>query len=461
MKALLLNIIFLTHIAVYAQVSPLLSVSQMQEDVYQLQQAIVKNYAGSYAGLEKAEMIELMADFRAQLHTPMSRQDFFHELSLLIAQSGERHFRIIPLWDLRTHVQPEHGYFPLSFKFVGRHAHILDKQAPLYQIERGSKILKINGQSLSSIITTLFPYIVSDGNIISSKYYDLAKNFAFYYYYYIKPAASFELILESQNGERYQVSIPATQQAPFASKSRVQRNVEASDLTYPKDKPYTFRLLPEHSSAILSLQTLNNAAFKEDENLYHAWLKARFQDIQQNQVNQLILDLRNNPGGRIDYLFELFSYLLPTQHPGAIKSQLTHDGRFDIFQFPSPKPEAFRGKIYVLINGGTFSAASELAGFLKAFTDCTILGIESAGSYQGFAAGTFYSLNLNHAQVLLKIPEHLYEFHLPTQSEAGRGVLPDIYIEQYIGDLLEGRDTQLNYALDFAKRAHQGLLENY
>ncbi|WP_435526032.1 S41 family peptidase [Chryseobacterium indoltheticum] len=56
----------------------------------------------------------------------------------------------------------------------------------------------------------------------------------------------------------------------------------------------------------------------------------------------------------------------------------------------NPKENAFKGKVYLLINGGSFSASSVISSKLKFDKRVTLVGEETGGANDGTVAG-FYS----------------------------------------------------------------------
>ena len=107
---------------------------------------------------------------------------------------------------------------------------------------------------------------------------------------------------------------------------------------------------------------------------------------------------------------------------------------------------AYDGKIYILINGGTFSAASDFAAICKQNKIATFIGQETGGT----AAG-----NNSNGEVMLTLPNSKIRVSLPLfmivnavdGAVHGRGVFPDYDIQQSCKDIINELDRELEFAI--------------
>jgi carboxyl-terminal processing protease len=194
------------------------------------------------------------------------------------------------------------------------------------------------------------------------------------------------------------------------------------------------------------------------------------------ESNRLIVDLRGNTGGGIGGL-RLMSYLTPNKlevgysltrkrkEKGYKREELTRFGRI-----PSRKatlvwlalrygfidksilvvteglgPQRFHGRVIILVNEHSASAAEMLAAFAQENNLATILGAKTPGrllSGSAFKAGFGYIVGLPVAAYLTwqgKLIE-------------GRGVTPSVPIAQPPEQLLAGEDPQMQRALELARQ---------
>jgi carboxyl-terminal processing protease len=114
-------------------------------------------------------------------------------------------------------------------------------------------------------------------------------------------------------------------------------------------------------------------AAKTEEELSAAIVK-----LKQEGMQQLVLDLRGNPGGLLDQAIEVTKKFLPAGQ--KILEVRGREGRFPnrVFEVPSNNvPETF--PIVILINGQTASASEVVAGALQDHDRALIVGESSFG----------------------------------------------------------------------------------
>ncbi len=190
--------------------------------------------------------------------------------------------------------------------------------------------------------------------------------------------------------------------------------------------------------------------------------------------DRLIIDLRGNPGGGAGGL-RLMSYMTPGKIPvgysitqkraakGFKKEKLPRFGKIPsrkIGLFPlllrhafsdrsivmvteGLGPQPFHGRIALLVNQHTASAAETITGFAKENKLATIVGTKTPGQVLG---GTGFKMG--HGFVL-RIP--VVTFHTWSGNTLeGRGVQPDHLAELSRVRLRETRDSQLEEALHIA-----------
>lgn len=215
-----------------------------------------------------------------------------------------------------------------------------------------------------------------------------------------------------------------------------------------------------------------------------------FDSISKVAPGTLILDIRDNPGGSAKEIVKLYEYLADTSFtfykPTQVVSKTSmlraglfqrvpkfaypfmalyypfyaadrffgthkHDGKYyyrNLYGTSERKPRtnAFKGKIYVLINGGCFSAACLLSSELKALPNVTFVGEETGGDFNGTVAGVMPLFRLPHS----RLPWRLGLMHIRPEMETevkGRGVFPDKEIIQTYEDKKNDRDPEMDWVM--------------
>lgn len=144
-----------------------------------------------------------------------------------------------------------------------------------------------------------------------------------------------------------------------------------------------------------------------------------------------VLDLRLNPGGLLDQAVSVSDAFLDR---GEIVSTRGRDPK-DISRFDARAGDLADGKpMIVLINGGSASASEIVAGALQDQRRATVLGTQSFGKG---SVQTIIPLAENGA---LRLTTALY--YTPAgKSIQGKGITPDIKVEQPLPPELQGRDV--------------------
>jgi C-terminal processing protease CtpA/Prc len=207
---------------------------------------------------------------------------------------------------------------------------------------------------------------------------------------------------------------------------------------------------------------------------YASW----FDSLARRRTQVLIIDLRDNGGGLDSNGSRLVAHLnrapfpyydsiqVNTLHPPApyqefgallapwrIERQV--DGRL-LFTghtglgVQQPRTPTFTGEVVVLVNGGTFSAASEVAAVLAAQGRATFIGEEAGGAANGNTAGVTAHLTLPHSRIRVQVPMMRYDVVAPGLAH-GRGVHPAVPIHASLADVVAGRDPVRERAIAVAR----------
>lgn len=102
----------------------------------------------------------------------------------------------------------------------------------------------------------------------------------------------------------------------------------------------------------------------------------------------------------------------------------------------------------MLINGGSFSATSELCAIMKRDKRATFVGTETGGGFDGNTSGIYDQITLPHSRLKIKVP--LVKFESATEDHDFlfvRGVMPDYPMIDYSSNVEKTKTDEL---VDFA-----------
>lgn len=158
--------------------------------------------------------------------------------------------------------------------------------------------------------------------------------------------------------------------------------------------------------------------------------------IPQNRLRGYVLDLRLNPGGLLDQAVKVSGAFLDKGR--EVVSTRGRDAD-DVVRYNADKRtgDLTGGKpLIVLVNGGSASASEIVAGALQDYRRATVLGTQSFGKG---SVQTIIPLGENGA---LRLTTALY-YTPGGRSIQGKGITPDIIVEQPLPDELKG--YKVNY----------------
>lgn len=382
----------------------------------------------------------------------------FYPFPIKLAESvKEGHTLIGSSSDTVTHIfkgflNGDIKYFPLSILKIKGKVKIWGNFSPDSTILRGDEIISINGRGISSIIDQIKSYMITDGDIQSSKEYKAINNFASSYYWFIDQPKSFKIDLISvQDNSRRQVEIPAISRSEM---------IEWRDKRFDKVEPgevnisNVYEFIIKDDVAVLTLKSFNRQLkdrFKvKTKKLYNEI----FTQLREQNIENLIIDVRNNTGGRREYAWDLLPYIMKTPIKGVVYQDVSWKGKTNNNKFPKQHRSYFKGQIYVLANPVTFSNGSVVTVYAKEYGEAIVIGQETGSRHNGFAAGSRQIVYLPNTHVRIGIPRYLFlhdQKHLKHNVQ-NRGVIPDYPIEYTFEDLVEKRDLEMQKAQELIKQ---------
>ncbi|WP_231121101.1 S41 family peptidase [Epilithonimonas vandammei] len=112
-----------------------------------------------------------------------------------------------------------------------------------------------------------------------------------------------------------------------------------------------------------------------------------------------------------------------------------------------PKANAFKGKIYVLVNGASFSASSIISSKLKYEKRAVIVGEETGGANDGTVSGVNNTVTLPNSKLTLPIGLFLIRPNIQFENK-GLGVIPNFYVDPDFANIRSSEDKILKWVLD-------------
>ncbi len=157
-----------------------------------------------------------------------------------------------------------------------------------------------------------------------------------------------------------------------------------------------------------------------------------------NTSKGLIIDLRGNDGGSIDGMKLLLGRFVSERRKYG--TYINRNERNE--DFIEPVGTKYQGKVVLLVDEMSISGAENMAGIVKQFNIGKIIGNQTPGQ---MLWGNGYLIN---DSIALAIPIYKLEYPNGFNFE-NNGIKPNIEIELKRTDLLKGKDSQLEKAIEY------------
>ncbi len=380
--------------------------------------------------------------------------DYFTRVSKICALANEGHFTLGD-WDDIAHkgiMDNSVSYLPVSVKLISGRLYVLEDYSNEQHLSKGDEIVSINGLKTEVVLNELLECIPSDGNIKTYAYRKIEDGFSWFYLFYIQQTDEFDIeYLDSEN-RKAKVRLKALIRSDQVDNYK---KYCADNIQKPSKKETGFYDLNySNKYAILTLPSFDYRRVNKYDVKSKKLYKAIFRELQEKNIEHLIIDLRDNTGGRNEFADDMIPFIMkPLNDDDFLKKTVSWKGKEKTYKLPKPSKLAFKGEIYVLVNGKTYSAGSSLARFLKEYGNATIIGTETGTRYEGFAAGSLEDVILPNSQIRIGIPRyHIIYPKSDKQTTVNHGLLPDYEINCSFDEYSTGRDLHLEKAISIIEK---------
>lgn len=484
LKALILCLSFLfsfSHSDSIAQTE--IPAEDLQKDFQILQEALTALHPALHKYNTPKEMESHFAWLKEQLSIDQDIETAYGKISQFTAkiQCGHTYGNF---WNQGSSLQAvfkdKANKVPFTFRIIDNKIILYQNLSQESSLIAGDEILSINGHSSTAIIQSLYPYMKSDGNNDGQRYFRMQvfgtnnyEAFDIYFPLIYELGENIDLKLKTYtSGKEKSATVQLiTRKERF---DRLQERFGKQIESY--DDYWKFEVInPKVAKLTIGTFVTWKMTLK-----WRAFLKEAFQTLKNQNIPNLILDIRGNGGGDSAVQSELYKYLTskesrrgPYQQTlknnkvpphllpylsswnknfkdASSKTKPLPDGFYTfkkdglIDERMSPNAKAYQGKVYLVADASNSSGTFFLVNYVKSNDLATVVGQTSGGNQQGITGGQILYLSLPHSQVEVDIP--LIGFY-PNMSKPNAGIEPDITILPSIEALVEGRDAEVEHIL--------------
>ncbi len=331
--------------------------------------------------------------------------------------------------------------FPLEITFEEGKALVRKNWSNLVDIPIGSDVISINGIGIQEICAKIYPQLSAERPYFKNAKLELY-SFPRMYWQVFGRQDDFEVTVQI-DGAAKSFQLPAIN---LLEDYEMKRN----ELI---DSGRRFKFLD-------NVAYLIPGGFSGNEKEFRQFIDSAFVEINSRSMENLIIDLRNNSGGDDSFSDYLVSYIADKpfhwsssfrlKTSAFLKAQvrkkrdttarfwkeiLVHkDGEQYAYPFeaylPKPQEKRFHGNVYVLVNRQSHSQSTVTAAQIQDYSFGTIVG-EETGEYPTLYASQF-QYALPHTQITVNVSKG--RIVRVNGSEKEQGVIPDIFIKDYLLD---------------------------
>jgi hypothetical protein len=434
---------------------------KLREDFRILRGALEEGHPGIYRYTPKAELDQRFDQAEKALTRPMNVYEFYRVAAPTVAalKCGHTGVRVNPDLDKGKPV------LPLVVRLLDGKLYILRDLSSAKGTLAGKEVRGINGVAADKIVHLMLAATPGDGDVETARMRRIGANFA-------KDLIDL-LGLESPYTVTYRDAKQAGENAITLD------GVDAAKLQQPRPKDSAvLAFFDDGKIADLKIHRFGGSANKKE---LGAFIHDAFTEIAEKKSTALILDVRDNGGGAdqlgklllsflIDGPFHYyddlvlnaleFSFRKYSPQNRALPADMFErqpNGKYRLVKHPNwglqqPSKPTFTGKVYILINGNSFSTTSEFLSHVHARKRAKFIGEESGGGYYGNTSGPASLLVLPNTKLQAYVPLMTYYMAVRDYKAASHGVVPDYPVTYTIDELLAEKDKELALALELARK---------
>jgi C-terminal processing protease CtpA/Prc len=388
-----------------------------------------------------------------------------------LAQNG--HCQINPFNNYEEYYENEGTVFPLNLCLRNNRMFVTNNFSSNTIIIPGDEIISINKKSVTEIIDEMHTFFSGESDYFKSTLIEMLTFPRLYWIIYARSDV-FNLELKNKDDNTIKIQIDAITVKEFEAKNAVQKPLMNNnrDFYFINNIPYL------HPGVFLNLNAQNEHETSNNKK-FCRFIDSVFIEIYRSQAENLIIDLRNNPGGHNSFSDYMLSYIADKPFRFSNKfmvrtSELTKNfwkevndssllglkneiltningARFEnILPYKQPQSDSlhFAGRVFVLVNRYDFSQAVNAAAIIQDYNFGILVGEETADHSSLFASTQTFILP--NTALTVQYPKAFIV--RPNGDEKAKGIIPDHLVKE---DIFTKEDEILEYTLYLIRKGNK------
>jgi len=451
-----------------------LTVEEMREDLNIFVEALKEGYPGLHDYISAEKFDSLIKQYFAKIKEPYSVFQFEVILKGIIGQIHDSHLAVL---SNKYDTNNEDYYF--SSINIGwlNDTLIVNRTLPQDKHLLGQRVLEVDGIHADSLKQIFEEYALlyiqhADGFSKSISDFRLLTGFVLdYFQYYPDASKTYDLNLKFSDGTKLDFK-----GIKLTGKACVNLQPDWQDFyttNWNKKSNFSTKTLP-NKTAYLGLSNFNLNEVEIDQ------VTQFIKSIADSNYQNLIIDVRNNPGGEDDVISQIYSLIAKKEFRMGVYNKVNKTGNFVFFKnclnYSEDLPDIFNeysnvkgksgyylyddsihkphpitnfgGRVYVLANERSFSAAAFFPALVHKYKRGVVVGRETPTTYYHMNAEKFADVRLPNSQSAIHIPlvQIVFDTLIDSKIPWGRGVIPDYPVNFSLSELAyENGDSILNF----------------
>ena len=424
-------------------------------------------HPGLYRYASKITIDAHFDTLKLALSQPLTDWELHQAFSRFIANIGCGHTYHLARLRYYRWLERHGRYLPWAVRRMESSLYVEEDLGGKEVMTRGRYVIALNNKIVQELLNQIDRHVASDGYHQGYKDRITSLNFGKFLHAYAVPTVNHASLASGDGVEQLNVSL---QGLSFDSLSR-----QRKALNLPEPEAHTVQWWPEEQAAYLKVRSLGDPEIYSTEKAYRKFLAQTFREIENNGVKNVVLDLRDNGGGSTARELLLCEYLSIADTTftenwlvkrAEAPTHLEHTNKPSLYTYQDemlvtgdsgwyhynvemrlvgkPPKHPYQGKLYVLTNGGTFSAAAILAQKVKQTGRGTLLGQETGGLAGGTNAGVFLRLDFPNTKGKAIIPLVAIHHRDLEGLNPRKGIVPDVVVPWTQDDLAARNDPVID-----------------
>ncbi len=470
--------------------SLILTPDQAHDDLLYLRRQLRAYHPGLGHYTPNADMEMLFDSLYNRVTSPIDYLSFFHHLSPYLNGLKDGHTN---LNHRRDFIGRDTRFVPFYVRQVDHDYFISHNASSDTSLHRGTRLLSVQGQPIETVHRILMDgdRSGSDGDNTTGRHHWSLMQFADYYAAWYGSVDSVTIQYQRARPDgSLDSTIRQTRVAGIVSAQFRQILIERYKADFGRNSEFrqpnlSLRLVDSLSNtAVLRVSSfMSTKSFDPFQWTFKKRLKQAFRQIKTTGVENLVVDLQDNGGGAVINSARLLQFwmrkpftIMQSEHikPAAraelisrwnpisaidfsLRYRRDEEGGFAsraavTRRYRPFRRLAFRGNLYLLMNGSSFSAATSVLAKTLDAGQGTFVGEACGGAYWGDFAGQFKYVTLPHSRIQVRIPLKKLTHAVAEAHANGFTIEPDFAVRRTHEDLMTNRNAVLRETMMLIRR---------